>query len=462
MKTATSAGSLRHRLSWWLALQTFVGLSLVCAAVYMVTAMTLSQRQDETLDQKMTMVRHLLTEARAAPDLEALKHQLNDFLAGHEELTLQLRASDGRTVYASSTSPPSRLPPVKQRAFEVASSGYFAGPASATLTLGTQEDAGLLRRLGWTLATAAIIGSLVVSVCGFWLVRLALAPVHQLVEQTRRLSANQLGNRLDGSAQPQELQPLIEQFNALLDRLNGTYRQMEGFNADVAHELNTPLATLISACELSLRKSRSIDDLRDMLASNLEELRRMSGIVNDMLFLSQADRGAGARRVDISSLAALAGEVIEFHEAAMQEAILTAEVLGDAAGSFDARLLRRALSNLLGNATRYARTGSAVTVRIETLPRGEVSIAVHNVGPTIGTSDLPRLFDRFYRADPARAHADKNHGLGLSIVAAIARMHGGTVFADSDRGATRIGLLLPSPRALSGEAVGQSHPSGCS
>jgi two-component system heavy metal sensor histidine kinase CusS len=456
MKQSASGGSLGHRLSWWLAIQTFIGLGLVCLAVYFVTAMTLAQRQDETLDQKTTMIRHLLSEARAAPDIDALRHQLNDFLAGHEELALQLRSPDGRTVYASSTAPPSPPPPVKQRVFEVASSMYFSRPASATLTLGTQEDASLLRRLGWTLTAAAIVGSLVVSVCGFWLVRLALVPVHQLVEQTRRLTASQLEKRLDGSAQPQELQPLIGQFNALLDRLNSAYRQMEGFNADVAHELNTPLATLISACELSLRKSREIGDMRDVLASNLEELRRMSGIVNDMLFLSQADRGAGARRVNVNSLAALAGEVIEFHEAAMQEATLTVEILGDAAGRFDARLLRRALSNLLGNATRYARTGSAVMVRIETRPGGEVSIAVHNTGPTIEPADLPRLFDRFYRVDPARAHADLNHGLGLSIVAAIARMHGGSVFAGSDQGITRIGLLLPPPQHPSDDTPGRN------
>jgi two-component system heavy metal sensor histidine kinase CusS len=160
--------------------------------------------------------------------------------------------------------------------------------------------------------------------------------------------------------------------------------------------------------------------------------------------------------VNVNSLAALAGEVIEFHEAAMQEATLTVEILGDAAGRFDARLLRRALSNLLGNATRYARTGSAVMVRIETRPGGEVSIAVHNTGPTIEPADLPRLFDRFYRVDPARAHADLNHGLGLSIVAAIARMHGGSVFAGSDQGITRIGLLLPPPQHPSDDTPGRN------
>lgn len=134
-----------------------------------------------------------------------------------------------------------------------------------------------------------------------WLVRRGLAPLHSLVEQTRQLGAQDLSRdwqkRLDDSNQPQELRPLIAQFNALLERLAVAYRQMEAFNADVAHELNTPLTTLISSCELALRKPRDAEELRDILASNLEDLQRMAGIVADMLFLSHADRGQSAHRI---------------------------------------------------------------------------------------------------------------------------------------------------------------------
>lgn len=315
------------------------------------------------------------------------------------------------------------------------------------LALDIREDAALLRRIGFTLAVAALAGTLLVSAGGFLLVRLGLRPLRDLVNQTRQLAADTLHRRLDGSAQPEELEPLIAQFNELLGRLELAYAQLEGFNADVAHELCTPLATLIGSTELALRKARDADELRDVLGSNLEELQRVASIVHDMLFLSQADRGASARRVPTPSLAALARQVCNYHEAALVDAGLALEIVGDAEGSFDTPLLQRALSNLIGNATRYAQRGSTVRVEITAEAAGEVRLKVVNRGVTIGPDDLPRLFDRFYRGDASRSDADRNHGLGLSIVAAIARMHGGRPMAMSSGGTTSIGMSLKGAAA---------------
>jgi two-component system heavy metal sensor histidine kinase CusS len=238
------------------------------------------------------------------------------------------------------------------------------------------------------------------------------------------------------------LQPLVVQFNALLTRLENAYRQLEGFNADVAHELRTPLATLIGETELALRRQRSVGELREVPGPNLEDLHRLAGLVNDMLFLSKADWGERARRQPVASLAKLATEVVEFHDAALQEAGAAVRVHGDAAGAYDAALLRRALSNLLENATRFAEPESIIDLDIDRAPSGVVRLSVSNTGPTIPAAHLPRLFERFYRVDTAREHGDTNHGLGLSIVAAIARMHGGGTFARSSGGRTTVGLGL--------------------
>lgn len=434
--------SLGLRLSRWLALLTILGLGLLCGAVYLALALTLNQRQTQTLDQKQRAVQQLLAEGRGPAQRD---EQLRDLLAGHSELSLSLVDSQGLLQFSHQPLGDGTTPGASTtRHFAAAPPSGESAPLQASLRLDTRADTALLQRVAWILALAALCGAAAVSAGAYALVQRGLAPLHRLRAQTELLGGHDLERRLDGSGQPSELQPLIAQFNALLDRLAGSYRQMEAFNADVAHELNTPLATLISSCELALRRRREDTELQELLGSNLEELHRLAGIVADMLFLSHADRGRAARREPLPSVAALASEVLDFHEAALLEAGLRVALEGDAAAALDAGLLRRALSNLLGNATRYARPGSVLRIGIELMhDPGWLRLSVLNEGPDIAPAHLPRLFDRFYRADPARAQADRNHGLGLAIVAAIARMHGGQPFAESANGRTRIGLLLP-------------------
>lgn len=439
MTPAAAHHSLRQRLSWWLALQSFAGLGLVCLAVYVVTQANFHERQDERLAQKETVVRHLLVDGKEHKSPENLAHELRDFLVGHGDLSLHVTDTNGAVLFSDTRNQNQRTV-LRESVFDV---GQALDSASdvlrVKLSLDVQTDNLLLYRLRLTLLFAAVGGAVIITLGGFFLVKIGLAPVGHLAEQTRGLSANRLHQRLDGALQPLELVPLVDQFNSLLDHIEKAYTQMEGFNADVAHELCTPLATLKTSNELALR-NLGATDISEVLASNLEELQRLTGIVNDMLFLSQADRGVGARRVHTPSLAALAEEVLDYHEAALAEAGLQAKIIGDAAGDFDVPLLRRAISNLLGNATRYAKVGSEIQVRIEALGRQRVILSVENLGQTVDVEDLTHFFDRFFRGDPSRAHGQVNHGLGLAIVSAIARMHAGQPIATSDNGRTRVGV----------------------
>lgn len=437
------AGSLGRRLARWLALLALAGLALTCLGVYTATALSFEDRQTDTLRQKQLQVRHLIAEAGML-ETSALTHKLDDALVGRQDLTLTLADARGQVLYAGTPVPTGRRTLVTQ--FEVKTAN---GPVLATLTLDASEDDRVLSRLARTLMAAALAGSVVIAAGGFTLVQFGLRPVRDLAEQVQALAADTLHRRLDGSAQPEELAPLVAHVNGLLERLHRAYAQLEAFNADVAHELFTPLATLIGGTEVALRKARDADALRDVLGDHLEDLQRMSLIIQDMLFLSQADRGALARREPVESLAGVAAAVADVHEAAMEEAGLTWEVDGDATAEVDVRLLQRALSNLIGNATRHAERGSRVTVGIQSR-EGEVAVRVVNRGTTIAGEHLPRLFDRFYRVDAARTGGDRNHGLGLAIVAAIARMHGGAVLAESRNGITSIGLVLPAESRTAG------------
>ena len=438
------ASSLGRRLSTWLALQGLLAALVVSATVYVVSCWILHTRQVDELVLKQGVVRHALAETAPSADVEELKHKLDDFLAGHEDMTLSVTASTGKVIYQFDRDRLKRL----HGRMKVASwvepwPAGAGGQVRAELRLDVGRDDALLQRLGRTLLVTSLAGAAIVSFTGFLLVSRGLRPVRALSAQVESMALDRPQLRLDGSAQPRELLPLVDRFNVLLSRVERAYAQLEAFNADVAHELRTPLTTLIGASELALRRNRPAEELREVIAANLDDVRRLAGIVNDMLFLSQADRGAAARRTVVDSLAASLGDILDYHDAALQDRNLTAACEGDACGAFDVALLRRALSNLLSNAGRYATAGTVVKVRIESI-HGRVRLAVVNEGSAITRSELPKLFDRFYRVEKSRQQTSVNHGLGLAIVAAIARMHGGEPFAVSEGGLTAIGIEIPS------------------
>lgn len=426
----------------WLAIQSFVGLTIVSIIVYSVISSHLSNRRDDSISEKKALVHHLVSETRESGDLDALRHSLDDFLTGHHELALTIIDDAGTTYYQST--PPMPATAVKTALeFPISSLGDNAQSTTAILTHDGHADNELLNRLAITLIAVTLLGTLIVSGGAYRLVRRGLKPVDDLANQTAAWSVRSLSDQLDGTAQPSELQPLVAQFNALLQRLAESYQRLESFNADVAHELNTPLTTLMTSTELALRKPHQSTGLTELLGSNLEELHRLSGIVRDMLFLSQAERGSRARCVPVASLASLAEEVADYHEALLEESSLLVGITGDAAGEFDVQLLKRALSNLLGNAITHATPDTTILISIFRVGDQQVSIAVSNQGPGIPQDKLGRVFERFFRVDSARSGADLHHGLGLSIVAGIAQMHSGLSFAESADRITRIGITLP-------------------
>lgn len=435
-----TAGSIQASLSRWFAVQTFVGLSLACAAIYAITAWSFDLKQVGEFDRHVDVVAHLLQEQARVADASALTHKLDDFFLSHSDVSVVL-SQDGKAIYTSTP----KLADAQWRwgpATQVADVPRAGSVTSIRVGIDVQQDAKLLNRLGWTLVGAVVFGSLLVSLTGVLLVRRGLKPLQKLAAQTAATGPAFPKRRIEASPYASELLPWISQFNAVLERAEQAYHQLEAFNADVAHELRTPLANMIAEAEVELSRPRTADALREALISNLEETRRLSAIVTDMLFLSKADRGATARlSTDTVSLAGQVRDVVEFHEAELDQAGLQVRILGEARAGIDAALVRRAISNLLGNAIRYASPGSTIDVRIEAEP-AQIWLAVSNRGAGIDADALPHLFKRFYRAERSRHGSSEHHGLGLAIVAAIARMHGGETRARSSAGVTEIAFSV--------------------
>jgi two-component system heavy metal sensor histidine kinase CusS len=434
--------SIGKRLSWQLAWQTVLGLGILCAGIWATTYMFVTRERNESMQVKVGLLQDLMRGSMARGGETETLNKLDHYAPRRPGTFLEIKRADGSMLWRDASEPGTAREHWRGTDFVVnlADGRTFYGHFAEDCSM----DAKMLTGLALTLLGATFAGAAFVGIGTFWRVRRGLRPLIALARQTQAISPERLGERLHLREPVEELQPWIDQFNGLLGRLEQAYQQLEGFNADVAHELRTPLASLIGHTEVALSRERSAEVLRDTLVSNLEELNRLSAMINDMLFLSQSDRGAMARRGEKVSLAALAQQVVEFHEAPAEEAGLTVAIEGDVYAAVDEPLFKRAVSNLLGNALRFAQAGSRVVVRIAPDEAQQVRVEVQNAGPTIEPQHLSRLFDRFFRADSSRCceGTEQHHGLGLAIVAAIARMHAGRPLAESGGGTTKVGFTL--------------------
>lgn len=306
------------------------------------------------------------------------------------------------------------------------------------------------RRAVW--AATSVAGLLAIGLT--WLaVHRGHAPLRRISAQISGVSASALHVRLDPAAVPIELQELAVSFNTMLERVEQDFRRLSHFSADIAHELRTPVTNLVTQTQVLLSRPRSADDYREALYSSLEEYERMSAMVSDMLYLAQTDHQLIRPAHEPVDLAAEVQALFEFFEPWAEERQvrlvlddLTARATaaaGPPAARGDRLMLRRALSNLLGNAIRHTPAGQAVTVALRRDARGGVHLQVANPGEPIAAEHLPHLFDRFYRVDPSRQRKGDGAGLGLAIVKAIAEAHGGQVGVRSGPAGTVFEVQLP-------------------
>lgn len=300
---------------------------------------------------------------------------------------------------------------------------------------------GTLRHFTNTLIVITAFGLILVACAGFIIARIGLRPVKHLSGQTQHLIPGLDGQRLDTDKLPNELKDLASAFNGVLQRQEVAWLQLESFNADVAHELRTPLTNLIGQTQLGLSHDYNVDELKEMMESNLEELERMTSIVNDMLFLSHALAGQHATQTSFVSLNEEAHKTVDYIEPLLGDKNLEVKIEGDMELEIDRRLFHRALANLLSNAARYAELDSVIQVTI-THDEQSASISVSNRGKPIPDAQLERLFERFYRVDSSRTSSNTHHGLGLAIVKAVALMHLGEVFARSEASINTFGFTV--------------------
>ncbi|MDX6401626.1 MAG: two-component system, OmpR family, sensor kinase [Gaiellaceae bacterium] len=348
------------------------------------------------------------------------------------------------------------------RAHTVYSEGHIAHDSNATRFLATPvtradgkwivvvgtsleaADQAVARVRGGVLVGGAI--AIALAIGGAWLLgTLALRPVERMRRQAAAISELDAETRLTVPSSHDEIAELGHTVNALLERLQLALTQQRAFVADAGHELRTPLAILRTELELAERPGRRADELRLAIAQAGAETERLSYLTEELLFLARHDEVHATRRRELQPLHPILERAVTAARvhATPRNVDLVLDAPRDSAANVNADDLRRAVDNLLSNAVRYSPPGATVELCAQTTS-GALTIAVRDRGPGFPPEFLPHAFERFRRADSARARDEGGNGLGLAIVLAVARAHGGDAEATNrPHGGAQVTIRIP-------------------
>ena len=280
---------------------------------------------------------------------------------------------------------------------------------------------------------------------GWWLMKKSLAPVASLTQATEKISAYNLSERLPRTGNGDELDRLTEVFNGMLARLDDSFNRTREFTLHASHELKTPLTVLCGETETALRDESLSAAERERAASLLDELRRLARIVDGLTLLAKADAGQVALKLEPVRLDELVRDNFADAQILAEPPGIQVELVAceEITVRGDRHRLRQLLLNLADNAVKYNQPQGRVTMSLRRA--GDTAeLTVANSGPGIPPEVLPRVFDRFYRGDPAHSPAVDGCGLGLSIVQWIVSAHHGSVKIESDQDRmTTVTMRLP-------------------
>ena len=293
--------------------------------------------------------------------------------------------------------------------------------------------ANVLRFLLVLLALAPVAISIAVLVV-YRVARRALSPLTIMVRRAEEITAEHLNERLPVHDPSDDLGHVAQVFNELLQRLEDSFIQLKRFTSDASHELRTPLASLRSIGEVSLRNSHSSEEYRDVIASMLEEVRRLTRLVESLLVISRADSGQIALQLSTISCIEVVEEAVELVGILAEDKHQTIVVQGDAALVIhvDRGILRHAVLNLIDNAIKYSPEGGEIRIAVMKAENDMATITFTDQGKLIAAAEHALIFDRFYRADEGRSRETGGTGLGLSIAKWSVEVHKGRIGVDPE------------------------------
>ena len=397
------------------------------------------------------------------PDVDAVVDEMRRKAAGHEERGwfTQLLIEDGTTLWKSDRCPQvvAEFPPTSgDRRENIVQVGPFRYvrvaierakglPFHVRIGMSTEFLDDNIKALVRLLVPVGAVILLLTPLAGYWLAIRATRPVADIIRTADRLRPTRLGDRLPVNNAQDELAGLSLTINRLLDQVADHVERQERFVADAAHELRGPLAAIQSSLEVAMSQDRSAAEHRETLDDVLEATRSLSKVANDLLLLAETSDAAAPSLREPVDLALVAGQAASMFAGVAEERRV--ELLFEAHEpplvNGDAGRLRQVVGNVLDNALRFTPPGGRIEVRVAPAA-GEGLLTVSDTGSGIEADELERIFDRFYKVDPARSHAGtrRTGGLGLAICKSIVEACGGSIAITSRPGVgTRVTVRLP-------------------
>ena len=415
--------SIRFRLTVWYAVVLTAGLALFGGLLWVSLRHRLLADIDRELAGRASRLESFFRHEAAVSGVD-LADELREFCQALPETSyVALRGARGFSFQypVGATGVPARSRMLERQ--------FVMNGETYELELGAPAQdvryvLGLLRLLLWSLVP--VVGA-IACIGGYWLSGRALKPVQDVTAAALMISIENLSGRLPVPATGDEIARLAEVLNSMLGRLESAVKTLSQFAADASHELRTPLAVIRTTAELALRRGRTPESYRESLQSVVAEAQRMTQLVEDLLTLARSDTTAASMpRLPVDLRDILGAVYAEMASLADERQIRVQLSLGKepaiVAGNRPA--LHRLFVLLLDNALKYSPSGGSVVVNLD---RAESRwlVTIRDFGAGIAAADLPHIFERFYRADPARSGG--GHGLGLPLAETIARAHGATI-----------------------------------
>ena len=425
-----------------MSILSILGVGIIAIISYQAICMWQDMRHQDTLSRAASSVEQVLGRNSELLPTE-MWGRVDELLLSLGNVRAKVHGENGQVLYG----PQVLLSQVKHKVSYMHPLNGLGGSMPMNdleLAMDVSEDKRFLKFIALLFTAVTVVWGFFIMLLSGTLARFELKPLNKFGRKIADFDPSDINARIKSDHEPEELYPVVEQFNKLMGKVGQYQEQLRSFNSNVAHELNTPLSSLTVSHELLLReKNPDPEHLKEALHSHLEELQRMNRIIQSMLFLSHASQGQYNDFRWVEKLSEPVMTVMDYMEAMLEEKHLHFELHGDASARIDSELVKRALSNLVSNAIRYAEEGSTIHIHIEPAHTSSlVNVTVSNKGVCIPERSVPHLFEPFYRVDQSRNESGHNHGLGLAIVAAIARLHGGEPFAQCDGEWVRIGFSV--------------------